>query len=109
MKPVFRERDYTRVALLQSVLEAKGIQTFVRNQYSSTQIIGFPNPAFFPALCVVNDEDYEEARQILKDYLNEDGEKASLELPCPACGERNPGNFEICWNCGAALAQDSEQ
>lgn len=21
---------------------------------------------------------------------------------CPACGEDNPGNFELCWNCGAA-------
>jgi rubrerythrin len=21
---------------------------------------------------------------------------------CPTCGESNPGNFEICWNCGAA-------
>lgn len=21
---------------------------------------------------------------------------------CAACGEQNPGNFEICWNCGRA-------
>ena len=22
---------------------------------------------------------------------------------CPGCGEENPGNFEVCWNCGAPL------
>ena len=23
------------------------------------------------------------------------------EWPCPACGEENPSNFELCWNCEA--------
>lgn len=34
----------------------------------------------------------------------------AFELPaevktvdCPACGEEVPGNFEVCWNCGAAI------
>ena len=22
--------------------------------------------------------------------------------PCPECGEEVPGNFDVCWNCGAA-------
>lgn len=23
-----------------------------------------------------------------------------IDWACPACGEENPGHFEVCWNCG---------
>ncbi|MCB9554018.1 MAG: DUF2007 domain-containing protein [bacterium] len=28
---------------------------------------------------------------------------ADVERPCRACGEPNPGSFELCWQCGAEL------
>ena len=27
-------------------------------------------------------------------------------LKCPACNESVPGDFEICWNCGADMPED---
>jgi hypothetical protein len=24
-------------------------------------------------------------------------------VKCPACGEENPGTFDLCWNCGRDL------
>jgi len=30
-------------------------------------------------------------------------EAAATEHMCPACGEVNPGSFELCWSCGADL------
>jgi hypothetical protein len=28
----------------------------------------------------------------------------TADWACPACGEENPGNFEVCWNCGTPSA-----
>jgi len=49
----------------------------------------------------VDDDTHElRARAILADVLNlVPGE----EKTCPHCGERNPGNFLSCWQCGGAL------
>jgi hypothetical protein len=104
MKELFREPDFTRVAFYQSLLEAQGIPTFIRNQdLSSCSPAGYPIPEFYPALCVMNDDDYVAAVQIIRRHLLADRGAADTEIPCPACGEPNPGNFDLCWSCNAPL------
>ncbi len=34
-------------------------------------------------------------------------ESKEIDWTCPACTEDNPGNFEVCWSCGAEKAQSS--
>jgi hypothetical protein len=63
-----------------------------------------PIPEFYPALCVMNDEDYEAAVQIIRDGIVKDSESSETEVSCPNCHESNPGNFETCWSCGTELA-----
>lgn len=104
MKELFRERDYTRVGYYQSILEAEGIETHVRNQNLATAgLAEIPIPEFFPALCVVNEEDYGKAMEILRISTVENELGADQEIACPSCAEQNPGNFEICWSCGGNL------
>jgi hypothetical protein len=101
MRELFSERDFTRIGYYQTVLEAEGIQTFIRNENLSGTEVSIP--IFFPALCVVDEHDYEKALQVLK-TLNESDERLSRqETTCPKCGESNPGNFETCWSCSAVL------
>jgi hypothetical protein len=72
MKEVFRDCDPTRVDLRRSLLEAAGLRCFVRNAATHNAIVGglavafFPLPEFFPTLCIVDDEDYAEAMEILR-------------------------------------------
>lgn len=103
MRELFRERDYTRVGYFQTVLEAEGIPTFVRNKDTTTFMTEIPIPEFYPALCIMNDEDYEDAVQILRDCIVKDSESSQEEVACPKCQETNPGNFEVCWSCGTDL------
>lgn len=104
MKELFRESDFTRVAILQSLLEAESIPTFIRNQdLSSCGPVGFPIPEFYPALCVVNDEDFAAAVTIIRASLLASQHAADSEIPCPACNAMNPGNFRLCWSCDAPL------
>ena len=73
MKELFRERDPARVGYYQSLLDEEGIPTHVRNRDLVT-LMGteVPIPEFFPALCVINDEDYQRAM----DFLEEIGENS---------------------------------
>jgi len=74
MKELFRERDAARIGYYQSLLEAEGIQTHVRNRdLVTTMGTEVPIPEFFPALCVVEDADYEKAIQLLREMADGDG------------------------------------
>ncbi|HEY6565044.1 MAG TPA: DUF2007 domain-containing protein [Pirellulaceae bacterium] len=105
MKELFRERDITLVAYYQSIVEAEGIATHIRNQHlTGSGLTEIPIPEFFPALCVVDEEDAGRAMEILRRRIKESQEGADTEVACPACAEMNPGNFGTCWSCGAAIA-----
>jgi hypothetical protein len=41
--------------------------------------------------------------EILRQHRTDDAELSDREVTCDACGEPNPGNFEVCWNCGASI------
>ena len=104
MKELFREKDFTRVGYYQSILEAAGIPTMVRNEHlAMSGLTEIPIPEFFPALCVMRDEDYENAMEIIREQYEENLKGADTETICQSCGEANPGNFDICWSCGAEL------
>ncbi len=109
MKEVFRDRDYTRVSLMKTLLETEGIPVIMRNELLATSgITEIPIPEFFPNLCVFNDEDYSTAWSIIDTHLKKESD--SLKAPsirCSSCKEENPGNFEFCWNCESDLASDS--
>lgn len=103
MKELFRERDFTRVGYFQSVLEAEGIPTFIRNENTVTFMTEVPVPEFYPALCVVNEEDCERAIEILKAHVKGDDLLSQQEITCPKCSQSNPANFELCWSCSSPL------
>ena len=109
MKELFREQDIIRVIHYKAVLEDHGIPTMIRNE--SLTVSGFaeiPIPEFFPALCVLDDDDYVEAVQVIRDHLQADREQIEGEIACASCGEINPGNFAICWSCGKPVSGEAD-
>ena len=100
MREVFVDRDHARVGFYKSVLDEANIPNFVRNDVSNNSLTEMPSPLFFPALCVVRDEDYGEAMRILGAIYYGVPSQAA-EWRCPTCGEEVPGTFDSCWQCGA--------
>jgi hypothetical protein len=90
-----------RVGHIQSLLESAGLATFLRNENLSNTEISIPD--FFPAVCVVNDAGYESAMKLIEQHFAESQEKSAPELPCGKCGQLNPGNFGVCWNCNEPI------
>ncbi|MCG8599819.1 MAG: DUF2007 domain-containing protein [Verrucomicrobiales bacterium] len=104
MRELFRDIEFTKVGYWKSILESHGIETFIKNRDLSS-LAGEVAilPEVWPALCVVNDEDYERARQLMKETAENDAAQSEVEVKCPSCGEENPGNFELCWSCGSEI------
>ena len=63
MKQVFSSPDSAQFGVAQSLLEAVGIACEVRNDAVHQAVPGMP---FSPELWVVHDEDYEEARRLVR-------------------------------------------
>jgi hypothetical protein len=63
MKYIFSSPDPARIGLVQSLLDAEGIATEVRNQAVSQAEVGLP---FITELWVIRDQDYEKARNLIE-------------------------------------------
>jgi hypothetical protein len=96
---VFESFDFSRVGQMQSLLESRGIATFIRNQFGCSVMGEVPFVEVCPQLFILDQRDLEMARQLL-----------SLDLParagagnwlCPHCGLEIEGQFGACWNCAA--------
>lgn len=104
MRELFRELDLTKVSFYKMLLDEAGIPTLIRNEYlTGSGLSEIPIPEFFPALCVLRDEDHEEAVRIIREHLTTFQAGADTEVICGGCGEANPGNFSDCWSCGGDL------
>ncbi len=82
-----------------NLLAAEGIRTEVRNQHLSSVMGEIPFFETWPQLWVVNDLDYDRARQLIEAA---DAEAPTEPWSCAKCGEQNEGQFSACWKCGAS-------
>jgi hypothetical protein len=107
MIELLREPDTARMGLLRSILESRGIATTIRNpgDWNALGLSHFDRPRNWPALCVLREEDHPIALAILAEVATRDENRSAEEILCPVCGESNPGNFEICWACGAGIVE----
>ncbi len=110
MIELLREPDTARMGLLRSILESRGIPTSIRHEreYDVLGSSRFDLPKYWPALGILREEDHATALAILAEVATIDEARSAEEISCPACGESNPGNFEICWDCGTGISPDSE-
>ena len=106
MKEIYRHHEMINVANLRDILQAAEIPCIIRNEsLAMSGITEIPIPEFFPNLCVIHDEDEERALQLLRDHQERMSAGSELERVCPACGETNPGNFDICFSCQEPLTE----
>ncbi|MDF1824284.1 MAG: DUF2007 domain-containing protein [Verrucomicrobiales bacterium] len=109
MKELFREPEFTMIGHYQSLLESQGIKTHIRNETIALMgVAEIPIPDTFPALCVVNNEDYDRAWKLIYEHRTKNDALVEFDLKCPKCGEVSPGNFDTCWSCEAALNPEQE-
>jgi hypothetical protein len=96
MRVIYSDPEPTKVGLYKSILDEAGIVCFIQNDNLSRGEVVIP--AFYPKLCITDDDLYEEAVELLREvHLAKPVEGADRE--CPQCKEQVPSSFESCWNC----------
>ena len=83
-------------------LNQAGIRAHVFNEHMSSIVGDVPPDVAQPQVWIARDADEPRARALLREMELEAGRTAPRY--CRHCGEQSPGNFDLCWNCGTALA-----
>jgi hypothetical protein len=104
MHEVFANQDLSLVGYYKGLLDEAGIPCFIRNENGGNPDVA--GISFLPTLCVISDADFNAAIAHLKANPAPAGPPRA-DWKCPACQQENPGNFELCWNCGKPDARTS--
>lgn len=101
MRKVYTALNLPDAHLMLHMLRNEGIDARVFNENAASVMGEIPVTAAMPEVWVM-DAAYEvRAGQIISAF-NSKVPTGSLQF-CTACGEQNPEEFEICWNCGLAF------
>lgn len=99
MQKVFTNQNLAIVGAVRAHLDENGINSQMRNEFSSSVMGEVPFFDVWPELWVV-DQLSEQAIDLVLDIQNK--ENKGPDWLCPQCQESNPVNFEICWQCESA-------
>ena len=97
MKKLSSAESIITIRHYQNFLASEGIATEVRNDVLGSIVGEMPFVETWPQLWVVNDLDFDRAKQLLE---SADAETSTAPWHCHRCGEENEGQFAACWNCG---------
>lgn len=102
MRLIFENIDFTIVGHMQTILEAEGIRTEIRNAGAAGLAGEVPYTQVYPELWILENTDEPRAREIIRDYREKSAATpAGPDWTCAKCGEAVDGIFIECWNCGA--------
>ena len=105
MKKVYVAKNPVDAELLKALLDGEDIQAEMIGEFLYSCRGEVPiSPDSLPSVWVVDDSDYEQADEIIRQYrLAENGARSNgEEWKCAGCGEMNEGVFSECWQCGAS-------
>ena len=102
MIKVFEDFDIALVGHYQSVLEANGIATFMKNRFGTSGSGELPFVEVVPQLWVLDDAEEDRARALIDDLAQSGEAVLSEDWVCPKCGTTLEAAFTECWKCSAA-------
>ena len=104
MKRLYDAADLPQAQLLIDHLAAEGIPARLFNANAQGGLGEIPFIAAYPQVWLDNERDWARARTVVEHF--EQPTESRPTRRCAACGEENPGEFELCWSCGTALQAD---
>lgn len=102
MIKVFEDFDITLVGHYQSILEANGIETFMKNRFGTSGAGELPFVEVIPQLWVLNEADEKRALELIGEVQTAKDEKPAEDWICLKCGTKLEAAFTHCWQCSAA-------
>jgi hypothetical protein len=97
MKKLTSSESLITINHFKNVLESEGIPCQLRNEFLGGIAGEMPLQEVWPELWVVNDLDFDRAKQLIDAAIADESPRDSWK--CRRCGEINEGQFAACWNC----------
>jgi hypothetical protein len=98
MKKLTSSESLVTINHFKNVLASEGIASEIRNEFLGGIAGEMPVDQVWPELWVVNELQYDRAKQLIDEAILEESPQAAWR--CRGCGEENEGQFGACWNCG---------
>ena len=99
MKKLTSAESVITINHFRNLLASEGIPTEVRNEHLGSIMGEVPFFETWPQLWVVNDLDFDRAKQLI---TGAETESPGADWTCKKCGETNEGQFAACWNCSTS-------
>jgi hypothetical protein len=101
MKKIYSAANLMEAHIMLDLLGHAGIQARLFNEYAQGGAGDIPFTHAYPEVWISRDSDLERGKAVVLNYESTPVEAGIVF--CRACGEENPRNFQLCWNCGAGL------
>ena len=99
MKRVYTANSLADGQLVVDLLARAGVPSMLFNQNAAGGLGELP--VTHPEVWIQRDLDNAKARREIENFENA---PPPATVICANCKEKNPANFEVCWQCNAALA-----
>lgn len=97
MIKVYENFNFSQVGQAASLLNAEGIETFIRNEFASSVMGEVPFIEVCPQLFILDAAEEVRAKKLLLPFENQ---PAQPDWQCANCGSEVDGPFGQCWSCG---------
>jgi hypothetical protein len=101
MLKLYAAANLQEAQLIAGMLAYAGIESQLFNQHSQGALGEIPFGETYPEIWLVDERDLDRAQKLLNAY--ERPVDTAQEAVCRVCGESNPANFSLCWQCGEPL------
>lgn len=98
MKKLTTSESLVTINHFKNLLASEGIPSRIKNEHLGSIVGEMPFVEVWPELWVVNDLDFDRAKQLIDAAISDESPRESWR--CRKCGEENEGQFAACWNCG---------
>jgi hypothetical protein len=98
MKRVYTAPNLPDAHLLRELLQQAGIAAHVFNENAASLIGLVPITTAQPQVWIAQVHQEQHAKNVIADYQNR--RAVATTWQCVQCTETNPGEFDVCWNCG---------
>ena len=95
---IYQAANLPEAHLVAGLLRHAGIEARVLRENAQGGLGDIPFGEAYPEVWIEHQTDVVRAKALVAEFESVSVETASVT--CPACGEENPANFELCWKCG---------
>ena len=102
MKKLYAAANLQEAQLILDLLAEHSIDAQILNTFAQGGLGELPFTHTYPEIWIDDEADMKRAHSIVHNY--EARPDVTGVVTCPACGEKNPENFETCWSCRVTLS-----